>query len=460
MDALRVFETLKNPTEELDQNTIGLSFEPSVMQISLMHEEYIRTDYDKASVFVDLLVKDDKWYLLIYLWEPYNYTINKPYKCFYCTRGYRLNEEEERELVYYCTDENTCTSKLMVQEIVRQVQILAPDMNLYFNSDKPLYSVLHIYFCMFRGVRELLFKARLQYLAASIDRIESYDMLPVLTNGSPVDLFEKKRFTMRLLRMLDNEWGICDLLDEESRQVAAGTYKRFSQILGGYNQITCSQWQYLKACHKGKFRFQKKIFHLFRRGETEVLYEDYVIFDAKYKIINRYIHWPRSVSSIPDLEKFMNEADYTLLYVTDREKWDQMIREQNNRLMYLDYSDGNYIVTHPTTIAEIFQEGISQNNCLLSMFEEIAQGDRDIGYMRFADKPEQSLITFEVCNGKVCQLLKKNNEMLQYDSLEFQWFTNIYLKEKKLILSEYLMKCYKAENLVFTDNPTDRVEEV
>ena len=279
-------------------------------------------------------------------------------------------------------------------EIVRQVQILAPDMNLYFNSDKPLYSVLHMYFCMFRGVRELLFKARLQYLAASIDRIESYDMLPVLTNGSPVDLFEKK------------------------------------------------------------------IFHLFRRGETEVLYEDYVIFDAKYKIINRYIHWPRSVSSIPDLEKFMNEADYTLLYVTDREKWDQMIREQNNRLMYLDYSDGNYIVTHPTTIAEIFQEGISQNNCLLSMFEEIAQGDRDIGYMRFADKPEQSLITFEVCNGKVCQLLKKNNELLHYDSLEFQWFTHIYLNEKKLILSEHLMKCYKAENLVFTDNPTDRVEEV
>ena len=85
-----------------------------------------------------------------------------------------------------------------------------------------------------------------------------------------------------------------------------------------------------------------------------------------------YTSWPRSVSSIPDLEKFMNEADYTLLYVTDREKWDQMIREQNNRLMYLDYSDGNYIVTHPTTIAEIFQEGISQNNCLLSMFEEIA----------------------------------------------------------------------------------------
>ena len=37
MDALRVFETLKNPTEELDQNTIGLSFEPSIMQIVKKH---------------------------------------------------------------------------------------------------------------------------------------------------------------------------------------------------------------------------------------------------------------------------------------------------------------------------------------------------------------------------------------------------------------------------------------
>ena len=126
---------------------------------------------------------------------------------------------------------------------------------------------------------------------------------------------------------------------------------------------------------------------------------------------------------------------FTLLYLNNREKWDQMIQKQKDRLKYLDYMDENFIVTHPTTIAEIFQEGISQNNCLLRMFEEISQGNRDIGYMRFADRPEQSLITFEVCDGKVCQLLAKNNVMLKHESLEFQWFTNIYLKEKGLILS-------------------------
>ena len=461
MDVLRVFETLRNPTKELNLNTTGLNFEPSIMQISLMHEEYICTGYDKASVFVDILIKDDKWYLLIYLWKPYNFTINSPYKCFYCSPGYRLNEEEEMELVHYCTAGNTCTNEFMVQEIVRKVQTLAPEMNLYFNSDKPLYSVLHIYFCMFRGGRELLFKAGLQYLAASIDRVESYDMLPVLSNGSPVDLFEKKGFTMKLLRMLDNEWGIYNLLDEESRQVAAGTYKRFSQVLGGYSQITCSQWEYLKACHKGKFTFQKKIFQFFRSGETEVLYEDYVIFYAKYKIINKYIHWQRIVSSIPDLKKFMEEADYTLLYLNNREKWDQMIQKQKDRLMYLDYMDENFIVTHPTTIAEIFQEGISQNNCLLRMFEEIAQGNKDIGYMRFADRPKQSLITFEVCDGQVCQLLAKNNVMLKHESLEFKWFTNIYLKEKGLILSERLIKYYYVEqNEAFKGTLLDCVEEV
>ena len=59
MDVLRVFETLRNPTKELNLNTTGLNFEPSIMQISLMHEEYIRTGYDKASVFVDILIKDD-----------------------------------------------------------------------------------------------------------------------------------------------------------------------------------------------------------------------------------------------------------------------------------------------------------------------------------------------------------------------------------------------------------------
>ena len=117
MDILRVFETLRNPTEVLNPDVVGLDFEPSIMQVSLMHEEYIRTGYDKASVFVDILTKDDKWYLLIYLWELYNFKVASPYKCFYCSPGYRLNEEDEKELLHYCTAENTCTNEFMVQAI-------------------------------------------------------------------------------------------------------------------------------------------------------------------------------------------------------------------------------------------------------------------------------------------------------------------------------------------------------
>lgn len=444
MDILRVFETLRNPTEVLNPDVVGLDFEPSIMQVSLMHEEYIRTGYDKASVFVDILTKDDKWYLLIYLWELYNFKVASPYKCFYCSPGYRLNEEDEKELLHYCTAENTCTNEFMVQEVVRKVQVLAHDMNLFFNPDKPLYSVLHIYFCMFRGIRELLFKAGLQYLAVSINKVESYNMLPVLAGGSPAELFGKE-FTMKLLRLLDNEWGISDLLDEESRQVAAGTYKKFSQVLGGYNQITCSQWEYLKACYKEKFTFQKKIFHFFKAGETELLYEDYVIFYAKYKIINQYICWPRIVSSITDLQRFMDEADYILLYVNNPQKWDELMKKQNDRLAYLDYMDEHFIVTHPATIAEIFQEGEAQDNCLFNMFEEIAQGDRNIGYMRSSDKPEQSLVTFEVSEGKVYQLLGKHNIMLKADSPEFRWFTCVYIEKKGFALSERLKRYYNTD---------------
>ncbi len=108
-----------------------------------------------------------------------------------------------------------------------------------------------------------------------------------------------------------------------------------------------------------------------------------------------------------------------------------------------------------------YAERKSRDNCLLSMFEEIAQGDRDIGYMRFADKPEQSVITFELCDGKVCQLLAKNNVMLKHELLEFQWFTNIYLKEKGLMLSERLTKYYNVEqNETFKVTLLDCVEEV
>ena len=67
MDVLHVFESNKNPTEILNPRTLGLNIEPSMMQVSLMSQEYTRAGYDKASIFVDIC-KKDKWYLIIYLW--------------------------------------------------------------------------------------------------------------------------------------------------------------------------------------------------------------------------------------------------------------------------------------------------------------------------------------------------------------------------------------------------------
>ena len=104
----------------------------------------------------------------------------------------------------------------------------------------------------------MLFKAGLQYLAASIDRVESYDMLPVLSNGSPVDLFEKKGFTMKLLRMLDNEWGIYDLLDEESRQVAAELIKDFLKFLVDIVRLLVHNGNTSKLVIRGNLLFKKR----------------------------------------------------------------------------------------------------------------------------------------------------------------------------------------------------------
>lgn len=441
MDVLHVFESNKNPTEILNPRTLGLNIEPSMMQVSLMSQEYTRAGYDKASIFVDIC-KKDKWYLIIYLWKPYNITLPHPFKCFYCSPGYRLAEEEEAELLHYCTDKNTHTNKLLIEEVVRTLQRLAPDLNLIFYSDRPLYSVLHIYFCMFRGLRELLFKAGLPYLAVAIDKVDSYNMMSA--KESPNEFFEKG-FTVRLLRMLDNEWGIRDLLDVERRQIALKTYKKFCQALVGYDQITCSQWEYLKSCCQGKFDYQKEIFHFLKAGETERLYEDFEIFTAKCKLINKYMHWSRRLTSVMDLQLFMYEADHILLYVTNQEEWDRLMWKQARRLRYLDYQDKLFFVTHSTTVKEIFEEANIQENCLSNMFEEIARGDRDIGYIRSVDKPDRTLVTFEVSDGKVRHLWESHNVRLEPDSPEFQWLTRVYIKEKGFELSDKLARYYDPD---------------
>ena len=69
MDILRHIESMKNPAERLNPVNMQAYIKPSIMQITLMHTEYVRNGYENPSIFVDINTKDEQWYLIIYIWE-------------------------------------------------------------------------------------------------------------------------------------------------------------------------------------------------------------------------------------------------------------------------------------------------------------------------------------------------------------------------------------------------------
>ena len=244
-------------------------------------------------------------------------------------------------------------------------------------------------------------------------------------------------------------------MSEESRMTTVAIYKKFAGNLNTCHELTYSQWEYLKGCYKGKYDYKKGLFQFFSLDKTERLYEDYVIYQAKLRLINKHLNWTRTVSNVLELEKSMEEADYILQYIVEREKWDRLMWEQKYRLMYLDYKDNHFVVTHPNMVKEIFDEGRAQKNCLVTMFKDIARGIIDIGYMRLANKVGESLITFEVMNGEIIHIFGKYNQKPVVDSLEFQWFSNIYIKEKGFQLADGLkryyaskLRCHKSINII------------
>ena len=431
MRMLRRVEEIRYPSQTLqvDHNLLR----PTIMQVSMMEDAYINHDIEGTDVFVDLVEREGIHFLLIYIW---NTELRNDFRQLVCSPGYRLTEEEEELLVSVCLDENARIRPNLLISILNEYDTICPHTNIRLYTERPLLTLLHMYSCLFPGIRELLFKANLPYIAGVIHAMEGLNVFPVMKKGTPADIFGKG-FTKKLLRYMNSEWGIQELLTEEKRQVALDTYKAFHKRLGGYSTISHSQWLYLKYCHKDTTRFDLQKFRFFGKDKTDRLFQDYIIFLAKTRIINRYIAWERDFSDVEELYRSMAEADCILQYISNRDEYDQHMWFEKNRLQYLDYNDekSEYVVTHPCTVQDIFDEGRKQANCLIHLYRDICEGNMDVGFMRTKEEPDKSFITFEVIDGEVIQVLGKYNHQFEPFSKEMRWFKDVYMREKKFVES-------------------------
>lgn len=94
---------------------------------------------------------------------------------------------------------------------------------------------------------------------------------------------------------------------------------------------------------------------------------------------------------------------------------------------------GDYTFIYPQSTDEIKDEAVQQNNCVASYIKNVIEGNCHILFLRYKDKPEQSLVTIEVRNGKIVQARQRFNDPLTVEQQEVvdKWNTWYSKKQNK-----------------------------
>lgn len=84
---------------------------------------------------------------------------------------------------------------------------------------------------------------------------------------------------------------------------------------------------------------------------------------------------------------------------------------------------------YPKCIQDIKDESVQMSNCVSSYVQKVIDGQCDILFLRYKDSPDKSLVTIEVCNGKIVQALQRYNHPLTAEQREIvdkwnKWYAN------------------------------------
>lgn len=90
---------------------------------------------------------------------------------------------------------------------------------------------------------------------------------------------------------------------------------------------------------------------------------------------------------------------------------------------------GEYKFFYPTCTQDIKDEATQMSNCVSSYIQKVIDGDCHILFLRYKDRPNESLVTIEVRNGVITQALQKYNHPLTKEQKEIvnkwnSWYAN------------------------------------
>jgi hypothetical protein len=95
----------------------------------------------------------------------------------------------------------------------------------------------------------------------------------------------------------------------------------------------------------------------------------------------------------------------------------------------MEHTFDKFCFIYPKCVQDIKDESVQMSNCVSSYVQRVIDGYCDILFLRYKDNPHRSLVTIEVCNGKIVQALQRYNNPLTKEQQEIvdkwnRWWAN------------------------------------
>lgn len=445
MESSRQIERMffRNPTLSIDAYPL---LDKDLFEIQEL--ESLAFDYTENSLCYTYIREFNRtWFVDIYFYyvDYYDKQINK--RRFIIAPGFQMNEKEEKAFLAFVRMNFVLFNTRVCDDYVQEISYVEPGINMKSYKDNGL-ALFHTYFASFRsGIRELLLKAGLEYVAMDVSAVDGWNI--IATN-----IEEAFNLPLSLLRKLNYPGGLQNSISNDlCKNELVMTYRKFHSILNDIVTINEFQIVYLKDCFNHDETVDKRLLVELADLESGWDYDSddfidgYEVYEdvLRYHSLNQYKNiFPQYPSlAVENIDRFYEVYHLLRTYMEHEEEFDCMMKRYSEKNKKYRYCDGEYEIIIPETIKDILEESEHQHNCLYQSVMEILVQDMVVVFMREQLKKNESLVTIEVGEQEILQVKACCN---RNPSRKQMRFIDKFAREKGLVFKDFLERGDKAND--------------
>lgn len=407
----------------------------------IQESESLTFDYSVNSLcYIYIRKFNGNWFVDIYLYYI-NYFDNQIHRRrFIIAPGLQMDEKEEERFWGLMKMDSILFETRVYADYVQEISHMAPDTNMRPYKDLRL-ALFHTYFASFKsGIRELLLKSGLEYVAMDVATVDGWNIIADNIEeafGLPINLLRKFNYPGGLQNAISN--------DSCKKELLMMIYRKYHSILNDIVMLNEFQMVYLKDCFNNTETVDKRLLLELADLEsgwdydTDDYIDGYKIYEdvRRYHSLNCYKNiFPKYPSlAFGDIDRFYEIFHLLRTYMEHEEEFDCMMKRYLEKNKKYRYCDGEYEIVIPGTIKDILEESEHQHNCLYQSVMEILAQDMVVVFMREKSKKNKSLVTIEVGGQEILQVKACCNRK---PSSKQMMFIDKFAKEKGLLFKDFL----------------------